>query len=45
MDFDNDPEGILEKEKHFQQTIFHASFKTAVKIHIGAIRIFYSIDQ
>ena len=34
VDFDNDPEGILRKEKHFQQTVFHADFKSAVKILI-----------
>ena len=32
--FDNDPEGILKKEKHFQQTVFHADSKSAVKILI-----------
>ena len=34
MDFDSDPEGILKKEKHFQQTVFHEDFKSAVKIMI-----------
>ena len=34
MDFYSDPEGILKKEKHFQQTAFHADFKSAVKILI-----------
>ena len=34
MDFDSDPEGILKKEKHFQQTVFHEDFKSAVKILI-----------
>lgn len=34
VDFDNDPKGILKKEKHFQQTVFHADFKSAVKILI-----------
>ena len=31
VDLDNDPEGILRKEKHFQQTVFHLDFKSAVK--------------
>ena len=31
MDFDNDPEGILKKEEHFQLSVFHADFKYAVK--------------
>ena len=34
VDFDNDPEEVLKKEKHFQQTVFHADFKSAVKILI-----------
>ena len=34
VDFDSDPEGILKKEKHFQQTVFHEDFKSAVKILI-----------
>ena len=37
VDFENDPKGILKKEKHFQQTVFHADFKSAVKILIWAI--------
>ena len=37
VDFDNDPKEILKKEKHFQQTVFHADFKPAVKILILAI--------
>ena len=45
MDFDNDPEGILKKEEHFQQTVFHADFKSAVKILIWAIwNFWFSID-
>ena len=31
MNFDNDPKGILKKEKHFQLSVFHADFKYAVK--------------
>ena len=45
MDFDSDPEGILKKEKHFQQTVFHEDFKSAVKIMIWPIWNFcFSID-
>ena len=45
VDFDNDLEGILKKEKHFQQTVFHADFKSAVKSLIRAILYFwFSID-
>ena len=32
VDFDNDAKGILKKEKHFQLTVFHADFKSAVKV-------------
>ena len=35
-DSDNDPARILRKEKHFQQTVFHADFKSAIKTFIGA---------
>ena len=45
VDFDDDPKGILKKEKHFQQTVFHADFKSAVKILIWAIwNFWFSID-
>ena len=33
-DFDDDPVGILKKEKNFQQTVFSADFKSAVKTEI-----------
>ena len=37
VDFNNDPEGILKKRKHFKQAVFYADFKSAVKILIWAI--------
>ena len=34
MNFDYDPEGILNEGKHFQLTVFSADFKPAVKTEI-----------
>ena len=34
MNFDSDAEGILKKERHFQQSVFLVDFKSAVKMVI-----------
>ena len=34
VDFDNDSEDILKREKHFQETVFYADFKSAIEILI-----------